>query len=110
MTCAMCHERDWPYKNSPRCAFRDGRFSSNNWNCATMNRLRALVTDDWDRVHYSEDQFCGVLPFEGDFLVLSWYKRRGKTEGAWIVDEEWPNPLTLDKAKEILDNYGEEIG
>ena len=93
-----------------KCAFKNSKFSSDNWNCETMNRLRDLVIDDYDgekgegKCLWNEDQKCGIyaIPETGEFLVLSWYKRRGRTDGAWIVNESEVRNLTLKDAKEII--------
>jgi hypothetical protein len=128
MPCPRCIERgkDWE-GDDPKCAFELGVFSTNNWNCATMNDLRDLVNTDcfgtevdthsWG---YRDDMWSasfGVLRipeaahnllgnedenFQG-YLVMTWYKNRGRTGQAWIVnDDEPPKPLTLLEAEAVL--------
>ena len=76
-----------------------GRFTSENWNCLTANALRDHAER---RETWSEGQYLGVIPFDGAFIVLSWYKHRGRTEGAWMVFEGEALPLTLEHAEECL--------
>jgi hypothetical protein len=80
-------------------------FSSNNWNCLTANALRDLVRQDEDdsRAVWSEDQYAALLPWDGAFIVLSWYKHRGRTEGMWLVQEGEIAILTLEQAEAYLD-------
>lgn len=72
--------------------------------CATMNALRQFVVD---KTVWNEDCNCAVLPvFDcGEYLVLSWYKSRGRTDGAWIVSEDKMTPLTLEEAEVIANQY-----
>jgi hypothetical protein len=103
--CSKLPKRVSPVSDSRRCAFGvDGRFSSNNWNCATMEKLRGLVeglfvADCWD-------EHCASIPFEFKempaFLILTWTKDRGTTHGAWIVQESKMFVLTLETAELIL--------
>lgn len=111
--CPRCLARGktWPGSN-PVCAFvANGPFTSENWNCATMNLLRDL--GEGCVVGNAEaQQYCIVLPVprsEGDlpdgwpdFIVLGFYKRRGRTEGAWALAETEMKPLRLEHAEAIL--------
>jgi hypothetical protein len=101
--CKACEDRGQTWNgDSPSCAFDErGVFTSDNWNCATMNKLRALAED---RSVWNEDQYCSIIPFkdEGTYIVLSWYKHRGRTQGAWFVDEDTIAPLVLEKAEELI--------
>jgi hypothetical protein len=105
MKCQACKERvkDWNGSDS-ECAFKSTIFSSDNWNCATMNALRRIVEDAGI---CNEDQYAVLLPvFEcGEFLVLSWYKHRGATEGAFILYEDKVSALTIEEAEAILVQY-----
>jgi len=109
MTCKRCEERGHPasFGSAPKCAFEEGEFSSDNWNCATMNELRAIAEE---REVWNQDQYCSIIPVPeseddcGEFLVLGWYKHRGKTEAAWVIDEDWaPTRLDLPMAERILE-------
>lgn len=124
MPCKMCLERGKTWSGSdPTCAFNAGEFNTDNWNCATMNRLREIATgylfpppsgsffarDD------SDNASIGVLPLgcgldEDDwlqgYLVMTWYKDRGRTGQAWIMnDDDPPMCLTLGMAEAILTIY-----
>lgn len=103
--CKPCFDRGKTWDGEdPTCAFVDGVFTSAGWNCATMNKLR----EEAQRIGslWSDDQNLAsipVKPLDGDFIVLSWYKRRGATEGAWIVSGCTIKPLTLDVALSTLE-------
>ncbi len=82
---------------------KDGKFKGDNWNCPIMNKLRKIAEDN---AIWNEDQYCALIPIRdacGAFLVLSWYKRRGETEGAWVVDENKVYALTIDIANSIIE-------
>ena len=119
--CKRCRQRGktWP-GDDPKCAFeaKSGRFDKGNWNCATMNALRSLVDPDdtpWDapNVIVNLDERIGVLAVPEDvtfkdiapaaFLVLAWYKRRGRVGEARIMDSDGVGRLTLRAAEAILD-------
>lgn len=111
--------------DSIRCAFKDGVFNTDNWSCQTMNELRKLCENedfDW-RVNYHNDSNLGVVRIplvnidddydtqnnvQYGFLVLSWYKNRGRTGQAMVMsDNDEPMPLTLTTAEFILARYPE---
>ncbi len=106
------------------CAFPDGTFTPHHWNCQTMIALRELVNPDQESTsahffhafHYNaDDSRFGVLviPESEDeavqfgYLVMLWYKDRGRTSQAFVVsDDEEPHPLTLKTAEMIVMRYG----
>lgn len=92
--------RSWS-GDAPRCAFLSGAFKSDNWNCATMNRLRRIAEQGAARA-WTEDQTCAVLPLDGSFIVLGWYKSRGCTESASLLSSESITPLLLGDAMECI--------
>lgn len=97
--CKMCRTRgkNWT-GDDPKCAFRTGVFSSDNWNCATANALRGCVQDEI----WNDDQKAAILcAEEGDFIVLNWYKNRGSTTGIWLMNGIM-QPLTLEQAERFL--------
>ena len=86
----------------PKCGFlANGTFTAANWNCATLNALRAVA----ERV-YGVDESIGVVrcpDLFGGFVVLTWYKDRGATSNAvWMGDSPITLPLTLDIADAAL--------
>lgn len=87
MACKRCEKRGKTWEgDDPKCAFdEEGWFHPNNWNCASMGALR-LWADENNKITYSDDNSCAVLPFDGYFIVLAWYKRRGKTDWAKLID------------------------
>jgi len=89
------------YGSDPQCAFPNGVFRTVNWSCAGLHRLR----DDAEAVEvWNDDQHCAVLPFPDscDFVVLSYYKHRGNTEGAWLVCDHIMRPLTTQDVRAYL--------
>ncbi len=85
------------------CGFPDGQFSTENWNCETLNAIRRTVwSSPLSQVTCSDEQYCAVLPLQGRFFILSWYKNRGRTEGAWYLKESTMLPLSLEQAEEYL--------
>jgi len=113
--CAMCEKRGKTWEDSdPCCAFEDGRFNRDNWNCATLNALRQISRDIGTyRRDDNADASIGVIPIneatEDDmgYIVLTWYKDRGKTGSAIVVDDgEVPRELTLELAAAVVKRYG----
>lgn len=104
MTCKLCTERGKTWQgDDPECAFETGTFSAKNWNCATMGKLRNLCEDS---TVWNEDQNAALLCGEDcDHVVLSWYKRRGRTEGAYMLNDGIATPLTLEEAEKVIVKY-----
>jgi len=101
--CRRCKERGKTWAGDPpKCGFPDQKpFVGLNWNCATLNDLR----DHAEKVEvYNEDQYAAVLPIpdSGEFIVLTWYKHRGCTEGACVISGSQVRPLTLRDAHRFL--------
>lgn len=101
MNCVYCACEPVPESfASPRdCAFKDGIFKGENWNCVTMNRLRDLCENS---AHWSEDESIGIISNDGRFIVLSWYKRRGRTQNAVVCSYGTFEPLTEEIALEFI--------
>lgn len=104
MKCPRCEKRGKTWNGEdPKCAFKTGGFDSDNWNCATMNELRDKFNDN--QIWHEDQMGLMAKAFNsGEFLVLSWYKRRGRVEGAWIMDEDKMTSLTLAEAEKILED------
>lgn len=104
--CPACRERGWPahFESEPKCGFLDdGLFTPDNWMCETLLRLRTRAGEEAGKCHYRDDQYLGVIPTFLGFIVLSWYKHRGRTEGAWIMDQTKMLPLNLAAARAVLE-------
>lgn len=122
--CRRCKERGKDWNGSdPICAFPDGKFDPENWNCATMNALRDLAEE---YSTWNEDNKASVInfPFEwvpdlmrslkvgieeqAMFAVLVWYKSRGATPTFLLVGENnYVNTEpTLEHAEAIIKHYG----
>lgn len=102
MSCTRCLADPQPasFASARNCAFDgDGDFKHDNWNCATIEALLEFTIN----YIYGEDESMQVIPIDGGdhggFIVLTRYKRRGKTSsGVWVGDF-WPaKRLTLDVA------------
>lgn len=117
LACPRCIARGKTWQgDDPRCAFASGAFAD-NWNCATLNALRDLAHSVPGCVHLQSDSRLAVITYdvygEGDdtmpgsvgwqgFLILAWYKARGHTDRAFVMDEDNERPLTLKLAEAIL--------
>ncbi|MBU8739773.1 hypothetical protein KM894_12195 [Bacillus licheniformis] len=112
MVCRLCKERGKTWEGSdPVCAFEKGVFSPKNWNCATMSKLRRLSEEfgHSDR----DDDSCGSIGYVplsdnyapatyegyGGYIVMMWYKERGRVGNALFMTDEGTEPLTLEHAE-----------
>ena len=123
--CTRCEQRS--LRNDARpdldgCAFATGVFTSDNFRCGTLQALRDHAESAIPEhrpaptLTYSDDHWCAVLPMpsvddayedSGDntlFVVLCWYKFRGRTERATEIPvfPDVERPLTLAVAERIL--------
>ncbi len=134
--CPLCIKRGRPanFGSEPRCAFRAGQFSTDNWACATANILRTFVDEEnsayhW-RLRYDDQSYAALFvpahpqdidaPEEqrlygpwrgGGMIAMYWYKNRGQTEGIFRVDprdgglfKDASLPLTLVEAEAAIIN------
>ncbi len=116
--CRLCKERGKTWSGSdPVCAFPDGTFSNDNWNCATMNRLR-MIADDINRT-MRDDNSCGSIGYVsmdadyapddydgyGGYIVMMWYKDRGRTGNAVFMTDDETKPLTIQHAEIAIETY-----
>lgn len=114
MTCQRCKEayangKPANFASEPECAFKAEIFDSNNWHCQTMNALRERAEES---AIYNDDQWAAILPVPSllvgfrarvaDFIILGWYKHRGLTEAAYMLDQDKIMPLTLQVAEQVL--------
>lgn len=107
--CILCRKRGKTWDGSnPRCAFTRVEFSSQNWNCATANTLRELTREN---VIYNDDQHCGVKSIMdyADFLIVTWYKNRGKVDGIWLMKNDKIWPINIFEAEAIIHFYNDRI-
>lgn len=104
--CPHCQTTTPTWSGSLReCAFVDGSaFSSHNWNCATVNRLRALCEPerrsvlDGVAIYATNDLWHALIdvsevPLHEQsnsivWLQVIWYKRRGQTLNVSVIDTE----------------------
>lgn len=98
------------------CAFdnKEKKFNKNNWNCATMNKLREIAKTKED-CHYFRTDDCGtvgIIPVFADinleitgYLVMMWYKEQGRTDQAYIMNIYGIHPLYLEDAEALIRYY-----
>jgi hypothetical protein len=125
MTCKACKERGQTWNGSPpKCAFEEGHFSRENWNCATANAIRDLVYEGQNPMpegvdyRYCEDQKYATVhvadidgPGPALALWVSWYKSRGGTDAMWLLEEySEPRQPTEADCLAILAAYGRTPG
>jgi len=90
------------YSEFPKCAFDDkGNFQKDNWNCRTMMKLRELT----DYHGWNDDESINVVLMpNGRYLVMTYYKGRGKTGSAVVMcDDDEIRNLTLFEATELIE-------
>lgn len=121
--CDKCKAQGWPshMASAPLCAFRSfGIFTSDNWNCGTMNALRDFLSSKVDdaidsspltgeRLAFFGQETCMVGGFSDGFIALHIYKSRGCVDHAIFIPEGRDRhvmPLTLD----IVDRFFAERG
>ncbi len=111
MTCELCVERGKTWNgDDPTCAFENTHFSDTNWNCATVNKLRDIVYEGQKKFpvnvdyRYCEDQKYATIQIDdldgvdgALALWMTWYKSRGRTEGAWLLFSDRPPRLPTEK-------------
>lgn len=115
MSCKLCQKRGKTWKgDDPKCAFENGKFSSDNWACATMDELRG-ISMQLD-LHYRDDDGAGsfgAVPVVTDddtgFVVMTWYKNRGRTSQAYVIwDIRGVSELTEEIALQAIE-YAKDI-
>jgi hypothetical protein len=120
MTCRSCKERGKTWNgDDPTCAFENGVFSVDNWNCATMNKLRQISRDI--NTYMRDDMSCGSIGYVpmsndyasddfdtlGGYIVMTWYKDRGRTGNAVFMTDDETIPLTLEHAELAIKTFEE---
>lgn len=116
MACKMCNERGQTWSGgAPKCSFENGVFSNEGWMCATANALRDLLPEPGQHDYSSfrtrcDDDSLGVLWVpEFGFIVMTWYKDRGRTgQIYYMMDEGTPRPLKLSEAESAIEIFTKE--
>jgi len=119
MTCPLCKRRvkDWT-GDDPRCAFPEGGFDRENWNCATMIAVRLLASNEQATALWVDDHNFSMVPIgecfpveeDGDdhymAMLVVWYKSRGNTFGLYFLDDiNPPTEPRWDEVWRVLDYY-----
>ncbi len=111
--CKACELRGKTWSGSdPICGFETSNyFDADNWNCATLNRLRDIA-ERRGTISIIEDTSLAVLPIMAEdldgWIVLSWYKSRGRTSSARFMFDMTDIPLTIEIAELALKQYDKE--
>jgi hypothetical protein len=107
MVCRLCQTRGKTWDgDDPKCAFENQQFIDTNWNCATLNKLRNIAENTSSCFcTRDDDESIGVIPFDGEFLVMTWYKNRGRVDNAVIMNSGTIYPLDIQIAEKILSFY-----
>ncbi|MGB7588789.1 MAG: hypothetical protein WBM00_08785 [Solirubrobacterales bacterium] len=113
MACRRCEERGKTWSgDDPVCGFdAGGNFGTKNWNCATLNALRDAARD-LGTVVWSDDDQATILPGPQEsaaFVVLRWYKERGRTDEALWMEGGKLRPITLQEAEESLQGIESQV-
>ena len=95
--CPLCWKQGWPdHMDEPKCAFlANGKFTASNWNCGTMNKLR----DDAESTGMCErygDNSVALPRVPTGWVLLEFYKNRGRVDSAWFVGDGKPRHMKLD--------------
>lgn len=123
MPCEMCNKRGKTWEGGdPECAFENNIFSSENWNCATVNAIRDICYEGQNpmpegvdyRYCYGDQKYATIFTdyIEGVGIALwvSWYKNRGGTDAMWVLDEEEPpSQPTEEQCLKIIEDYKNKI-
>lgn len=122
MVCKLCAQREKTWQGSdPKCAFdQNGIFTSDNWACATMSRLRTIA-DENDLIQKVNETSLATIyvpskdldditesdNFDayGGFIILSWYKGRGRVSSAIFMSDEGTMPLNIEHVKRAISSY-----
>lgn len=97
--CPRC-ETPLPPNYGPRnCAFKNGTFSEDNWNCGTANALRDIAIANNAATRWA-DSSIGYVPLPGErgFAVLLWYKHRGAVDSIRLAGSNALISLTVAEA------------
>lgn len=117
--CPRCTKRGKTWNGSdPKCGFQSGWFNEDNWCCATLAALQQLAYEK-DLVKWAGvgcDEKLAVFPVELDdgnepryfgFLVLAWYKHRGRIGRAvFMQSDELITAPTYDLCDRVLKEHG----
>lgn len=115
--CPLCRAAGF---DGTRCGFLgSGVFRPRNWRCATLISLRAHISSEPENVVKlvtSADQNFAIISLSSDHeayenpeqlvgadvALLSWYKNRGETTGAWLSDGEQMWPMSYPAAEAVM--------
>ena len=114
--CPYCQERGKNWQGGDlNCAFRGAvekpwvPFSPDNWNCAAVNWLRQIAEHVGMSMRHGDSSggFAPIADEDGvdGWIMMAWYKDRGRTSSAAVVSEHEVRPLRFEDAKKAIDYY-----
>lgn len=112
MKCLACQRRvkNWQ-GDDPKCAFAEGSFNADNWNCATVSYIRILSVSRTQHCA-NEEKFAAIDVTEVEglggaiTLWVQWYKNRGRTQAMWLLYEtDLPRAPTEEECLAIAKHY-----
>ena len=117
----MAHQLEENLFQGPtECAFKLERFNEDNFCCKTISRLRDLAEEFGfkERDDMSAGSL-GVLAIPEDavteegqygYIVMAWYKDRGKTSNAYVINEgKDVQTLNIYTAEAVIKYYDKRI-
>lgn len=104
--CEACKKRGKTWNgDDPVCGFdHSGKFNPENWNCSTLNQLRSIAWDNGLVSSSEDDNNVAIFNYNGYFLILGWYKNRGRTEMFQTYGYN-ENQTDYEVAKEVLNAF-----
>lgn len=125
MSCPRCladpqPESFGPFGSPRTCAFDvEGRFTPENWNCATICLLLELAETKHQQSRqyqpdiWGEDESMQIVwgqghdhEHESGWVIFTRYKHRGCTSSAVHCGDFWPpRPLTIELADHLIQVY-----
>lgn len=104
--CKECEKRGKTWSGSdPVCAFPMNYFSIDNFECATIGILRDYMEEEGN-IYRDSDESLGIISYHNMFLVLTWYKNRGRVQSLTIFNRylEYLDMTDLEICEEIITN------
>lgn len=114
MPCKACNQYN-QINGTAECAFTGDQttklnespsWNGLNWNCHTMLALRESA-DEHNLVTVDQENHIATLPYQSDsdgigFIVITWYKQRGRTERAVFISDSCVRTITEQDALTCL--------
>ena len=102
--CKECEKRGKTWNGSdPACAFPMDYFSIDNFECATIGILRDYM-EMMNSIFSDGDENLGVISYDNMFIVLTWYKNRGRVQSFQLYNKhsDYMGMTDLEICEEII--------